>query len=65
MKKIMVVAGGNWQVELVKKAKSMGHYVICSNLYVTCMILNIKYCTFVNTIFQKFYLSKIQERRIP
>lgn len=33
MKKIMVVAGGNWQVELVKKAKSMGHYVICSNLY--------------------------------
>lgn len=29
----MVVAGGNWQVELVKKAKSMGHYVICSNLY--------------------------------
>ena len=33
MAKIMVVAGGDWQIELVKKAKSMGHYVICSNLY--------------------------------
>ncbi len=33
MKKIMVVAGGDWQVALVKKAKEMGHYVICSNLY--------------------------------
>lgn len=33
MAKIMVVAGGDWQVELIKKAKSMGHYVICSNLY--------------------------------
>lgn len=33
MSKIMVVAGGDWQIELIKKAKSMGHYVICSNLY--------------------------------
>lgn len=33
MSKIMVIAGGDWQIELVKKAKSMGHYVICSNLY--------------------------------
>lgn len=33
MAKIMVIAGGDWQVELIKKAKSMGHYVICSNLY--------------------------------
>lgn len=33
MKKIMVVAGGDWQIELIKKAKEMGHYVICSNLY--------------------------------
>lgn len=33
MGKIMVVAGGVWQVDLIKKAKSMGHYVICSNLY--------------------------------
>lgn len=33
MKKIMVIAGGDWQIELIKKAKSMGHYVICSNLY--------------------------------
>lgn len=30
---IMVVAGGDWQVELIKKAKAMGHYVICSNLF--------------------------------
>ena len=29
----MIVAGGDWQIELIKKAKSMGHYVICSNLY--------------------------------
>lgn len=33
MSKIMVIAGGNWQIELIKRAKSMGHYVICSNLY--------------------------------
>ncbi len=33
MAKVMVVAGGDWQIELIKKAKSMGHYVICSNLY--------------------------------
>lgn len=33
MAKIMIVAGGDWQIELVKKAKSMGHYVICTNLY--------------------------------
>lgn len=33
MKKIMVIAGGDWQIELIKKAKAMGHYVICSNLY--------------------------------
>ncbi len=33
MAKIMVIAGGDWQIELIRKAKSMGHYVICSNLY--------------------------------
>ena len=33
MAKIMVIAGGDWQIELIKKAKRMGHYVICSNLY--------------------------------
>ena len=33
MARIMIIAGGDWQVELVKKAKQMGHYVICSNLY--------------------------------
>ena len=33
MSTIMVIAGGDWQIELIKKAKSMGHYVICSNLY--------------------------------
>jgi len=29
----MVIAGGDWQIELIKQAKKMGHYVICSNLY--------------------------------
>lgn len=33
MSKIMVIAGGDWQIELIKQAKRMGHYVICSNLY--------------------------------
>lgn len=33
MAKIMVIAGGDWQIELIKKAKSMGHTVLCSNLY--------------------------------
>lgn len=29
----MVIAGGDWQIELIKKLKSMGYFVICSNLY--------------------------------
>lgn len=29
----MIVAGGQWQIPLVQKAKEMGLYVICSNLY--------------------------------
>ena len=29
----MVVAGGNWQVDLVRKLKSMGCWVLCTNLY--------------------------------
>ena len=33
MAKIMVIAGGDWQIELIKKAKKLGHTVICSNLY--------------------------------
>ncbi len=33
MSKIMIVAGGDWQCPIVKTAKEMGHYVICSNLY--------------------------------
>ena len=33
MKKIMVVAGGKWQVPLIKYFKSIGHYVINTNLY--------------------------------
>lgn len=33
MSKIMIVAGGNWQIPIVKTAKNMGHCVICSNLY--------------------------------
>lgn len=33
MARIMIIAGGDWQVPLVKKAKEMGHYVLCTNLY--------------------------------
>lgn len=33
MAKVMVIAGGKWQCPIVKLAKSLGHYVICSNLY--------------------------------
>ena len=33
MAKVMVVAGGSWQCPIVKTAKEMGHYVLCSNLY--------------------------------
>lgn len=33
MAKIMVIAGGSWQCPIVKTAKEMGHFVICSNLY--------------------------------
>ena len=32
-KRIMIVAGGDWQVPITKKAKEMGLYVISSNLY--------------------------------
>lgn len=33
MARVMVVAGGDWQIELVKRIKEKGHFVICSNLY--------------------------------
>ena len=33
MARIMVVAGGDWQIELIKRIKGKGHFVICSNLY--------------------------------
>ncbi len=33
MARIMVIAGGLWQCPIVKTAKEMGHYVLCSNLY--------------------------------
>ncbi len=33
MARIMVIAGGVWQCPIIKLAKSMGHYVICTNLY--------------------------------
>ncbi len=33
MARIMVIAGGMWQCPIVKAAKKMGHYVICTNLY--------------------------------
>ena len=32
-KRIMVIAGGKYQVPLVKKAKELGHFVVCCNLY--------------------------------
>lgn len=32
-KSIMIVAGGEWQVPIIRKAKSLGYYVINSNLY--------------------------------
>lgn len=33
MKRIMIIAGGQWQISLVKKAKEMGLFVINTNLY--------------------------------
>lgn len=33
MAKVMVVAGGEWQVPIIKKAKMLGNFVICSNPY--------------------------------
>ncbi len=33
MATIMVIAGGDWQIELIKKSKKLGHTVVCSNLY--------------------------------
>lgn len=33
MKKIMVIAGGKWQIPIIKRAKEMGYYVINTNLY--------------------------------
>lgn len=33
MPNVMVVAGGEWQLPLIRKAKELGNYVICSNLY--------------------------------
>jgi len=32
-KRLMIVAGGEWQVPLVQTAKRLGHYVINTNLY--------------------------------
>lgn len=34
MDKIMIIAGGTWQVPLIKKVKSLGYKVVNSNLYV-------------------------------
>jgi len=33
MKRLMLVAGGNWQCSIARKAKEMGYHVICSSLY--------------------------------
>jgi len=32
-KRILVIGGGKWQVPIIQKAKQLGHYMICSNLY--------------------------------
>ena len=32
-KTVMVIAGGTWQVPLIKKVKAMGYKVLNSNLY--------------------------------
>lgn len=33
MERVLVIAGGKWQVPLLKKLKSMGFEIVCSNLY--------------------------------
>ena len=33
MKRILVIAGGEWQIPLIRSAKSMGHFVVNTNLY--------------------------------
>lgn len=33
MKRIMIIAGGTWQVPLIRKAKELGYEVVNSNLY--------------------------------
>ena len=33
MKTIMVIAGGTWQVPLIKRAKELGYQVANTNLY--------------------------------
>lgn len=33
MANVLVIAGGEWQIPIIKKAKELGHYVVCSNLY--------------------------------
>lgn len=33
MKKILIIAGGKWQVPLIQKAKALGYEVVNSNLY--------------------------------
>ena len=32
-KKILIIGGGEWQIPIIRKAKSMGYYVINTNLY--------------------------------
>ncbi len=65
MKKIMVVAGGDWQVCLVKKAKEMGHYVICSNLYEDSPAFPYADACEVADVLDKEKNLKIAERYMP
>jgi hypothetical protein len=33
MSRILVIAGGDWQVPIIRTAKSMGYFVVNTNLY--------------------------------
>lgn len=33
MTRVMIIAGGTWQVPIVQLAKRKGHFVVCTNLY--------------------------------
>lgn len=65
MSKIMVIAGGDWQIELIKKAKSMGHYVICSNLYENSPAFPYADACEVSDVLDKYKNLKIAKTYMP